>query len=332
MQLEYSPLAEAPYNPHSTQRRMGVIIFSVSESASGFSSINHEWSCIPAFVCFFMCACFFLPPCTPDSKPLGALDCSGGRRWWSADYRCSVSWWELREITQQDTALELRSNFFPSFWKVAPIYTVPTVRPPDVGLPWQPLTHPLCVKVAPLEVKPLWRGDKHARLKTVDWWKKKQKIKNITRHIFGAFPRVVCRRMLLWKQMDKLHATSPRCAQCSACWLAGRGCRGSRWTARTLWTPLDNHLDECVTSFEREHSSKNVEGRKVKQLNQNDLSYSSGASQLQKAKLVSMFIVQCVSVQYVLGEFKELTVASLTLPKFNLLYLMHFAPLIKHST
>lgn len=53
MQLNYSPFAEAPYNPHSTQRRMDVIIFSVSDSASGFSSINHEWSCIPArlFLC-----------------------------------------------------------------------------------------------------------------------------------------------------------------------------------------------------------------------------------------------------------------------------------------
>lgn len=167
MQLNYSPFAEAPYNPHSTQRRMDVIIFSVSDSASGLSSINHEWSCIPA--CLFLCErvfflFFFLPPCTPDSKPLGALDCSGGRRWWSADYRCSVSWGELREITQQDTALELRSNFFPSFWKVAPIYTVPTVRPPDIGLPWRPQTHPLCVKVAPLEVKLLWaRRHTHTR-------------------------------------------------------------------------------------------------------------------------------------------------------------------------
>lgn len=161
MQLNYSPFAEAPYNPHSNQRRMDFIIFSVSDSASGFSSINHEWGCIPACVCF-LCT-------TPDSKPLGALDCSGGRRWWSADYRCSVSWGELREITQQDTALELRSNFFPSFWKVPPIYTVPTVRPPDIGLPWRPQTHPLCVKVAPAGSEAIVvRRQTHARHKTVD--------------------------------------------------------------------------------------------------------------------------------------------------------------------
>lgn len=49
-----------------------------------------------------------------------------------------------------------------------------------------------------------------------------------------------------------------------------------------------------------------------------------------KTKLVSMLIVQYVSLQYVWGKFKELTVASLTLPKLNLLYFMHFAPLIKH--
>lgn len=52
-QLNYSPLAEAPYNPHSTHRRMEFIVFSVSDSASGFSSANHEWSCIPAFVWFY---------------------------------------------------------------------------------------------------------------------------------------------------------------------------------------------------------------------------------------------------------------------------------------
>lgn len=54
MQLNYSPFAEAPYNPHSNQRRMDFIIFSVSDSASGFSRINHEWGCIPACVCFYV--------------------------------------------------------------------------------------------------------------------------------------------------------------------------------------------------------------------------------------------------------------------------------------
>lgn len=84
MQLEYSPLAEAPYNPHSTQRRMGVIIFSVSESASGFSSINHEWSCIPAFVCFLCARVFFFLPALQTqshSAPLtAAVVGAGGQR------------------------------------------------------------------------------------------------------------------------------------------------------------------------------------------------------------------------------------------------------------
>lgn len=86
MQLNYSPFAEAPYNPHSTQRRMDVIIFSVSDSASGFSSINHEWSCIPA--CLFLCErvfffFFFLPALQTQSHsaPLtAAVVGAGGQR------------------------------------------------------------------------------------------------------------------------------------------------------------------------------------------------------------------------------------------------------------
>lgn len=56
----------------------------------------------------------------------------------SAEWRRLVSWWgQLPGITQRDSTLRLQCNFFPSFWRVARIYTVPTVRPPDSGLPWR---------------------------------------------------------------------------------------------------------------------------------------------------------------------------------------------------
>lgn len=81
-----SPVAEAPYNPHSTQRRMENFIFTVSDSASGFASINHEWACIPAFVCFYvgvLVFSFFLPALQTQSHsaPLtAAVVGAGGQR------------------------------------------------------------------------------------------------------------------------------------------------------------------------------------------------------------------------------------------------------------
>lgn len=135
----YSPLAEAPYNPHSTQRRREIVIFSVSDSARSFSSINHEWSCIPAFVCFYVSVVFFsflffLPALQTQSHSApwtAEVTGAGGQR--ITDVRfpegsCGRSRNRTRRLNSEAT-------FSHAFWKVAPIYTVPTVRPPDIGLP-----------------------------------------------------------------------------------------------------------------------------------------------------------------------------------------------------
>lgn len=56
-----------------------------------------------------------------------------------------------------------QAQLLPSYWTVELIYTVPTVRPPDSGLPWRPLTHPRCVTLAP---SPQWPANGQVRY----WW------------------------------------------------------------------------------------------------------------------------------------------------------------------
>lgn len=122
----YSPFARTPYNPHNRQNRIKFIIFSDSAAASRFQIQNMKLDLVPLL---------FFP--------------SGLSAALSADV--GLSWAELREITQLETAPELQCNFFPSFWIVARIYTVPTVQPPDIGLPWQPCSDtPKTRKSSPL--------------------------------------------------------------------------------------------------------------------------------------------------------------------------------------
>lgn len=160
MQLNYSPLAEAPYNPHSTQRRMEIIVFSVSDSASGFSSINHEWGCIPAFVCFYVSVFFssslhFRLRATrrPRLQRWSALVVSGLQmfgflRGAAGDHATGHGAWTPKQLFP--IVLESGADLYSSHSATTGYRT--SVTAPDT---------PTVRKSSPAGSKPLWRGDKH---------------------------------------------------------------------------------------------------------------------------------------------------------------------------
>lgn len=265
MTPKYSPLAEAPYNPHSAQRRMAIIVFSESESASGFSRINHEWSCIPAFVFFFFYVSlffFFLFFSSSLHSRLKATLRRAGLQRWSAlvvsglqmfgflrgaagDHATGHGAWTPKQLFP--IVLASGADLYSSHSATTGYRT--SVTAPDT---------PTVRKSSPAgSAAIVARRKTRARLKTIDWWKEIEN-KKYNSQFKAHFPRVVCRRMLLGKQMDELRAASSWCARLSgalAGW-QGEGCRGSRWTARTQWGPRDNHVHDCVTGFEQEHSKE----------------------------------------------------------------------------
>lgn len=247
---------------------MDFIIFSVSDSASGFSSTNHEWSCIPA--CLFLCerGCFFLFFFLSSSlhsrlkatrRPwlqrwsalvVSGLQMFGFLRGAAGDHATGHGAWTPKQLFP--IVLESGADLYSSHSATTGYRT--SVTAPDT---------PTVRKSSPAGSEAIVaRRQTHGRHKTVDWCLKKKKSKKIRYISFCIFPPTSSLHANVGSKADV--RCTPTVVMRAGCvrhtdWRGGGGSVGAgvRDERHVRWRS-PHRSDQCVTGFDREHSSINV--------------------------------------------------------------------------